>query len=438
MKHSGLILVLVIIPVGILILPFSYLWAFENNQAASIVIGQPDMFRNSPNQGLSHPDSNTLWWPGGLQVNGGKLFVADYLNNRVLIYDPVPYWNNGTARVVIGQADMVNNGPNQDPAGLDPDVPYANTLHKPDDVLVSGGQLLVADAENNRSIVFSSVPTLNDAVAQYVIGQPELDSYKYPNQNPASIPSASNTLRNPRRICISGGQVFLADRANNRVLIFDGIPSFNDATASVVVGQSDFVSSDDNQGMGTPTANTLKDPTGVFVTGGKLFITDTGNHRILIFNQIPISNNAVADVALGQYDFFHNQPNQGYSNPYADTLYKPFGSVFSDGNRLFVTDNNNHRVLIFNSIPSDMSGVPYSADIVLGQPDMFSMLINQADSDPPPDPPSPPMAWTMYWPDGLYLDGHTLYVDDTHNNRVLVFEEPSPSTTPEGYTKPTP
>ena len=94
----------------------------------------------------------------------------------------------------------------------------------------------------------------------------------------------------------------------------------------------------------------------------------------------------------------------GYSTPYANTLYKPFGSVLSDGTRLFVTDNDNHRILIFNSIPTDMSGAAYSADVVLGQPDMFSMKINQKDSDPPPDPPSLPAAQTMYWPDGLYLE----------------------------------
>jgi len=68
--------------------------------------------------------------------------------------------------------------------------------------------------------------------------------------------------------------------------------------------------------------------------GGDSLITDTGNHRILIYNQIPTWNNATANVALGQYDFFQDQPNQGRSTPLAYTLYKPFGSVFSDGVRL--------------------------------------------------------------------------------------------------------
>lgn len=434
MKHPGLAKVVIISFGVVLLLPLNHLPAFENNQDASIVIGQPDMFSNSPNRGGSLPDENTLWWPGGLQVSGGKLFVADYLNNRVLIYDPVPSWNNATAQVVIGQVYMVKNGPNQDSNGVDPDVPYANTLHQPDDVQVFGGQLMIADAENNRSLVFDTVPTWNNATAQVVIGQPGMESFKYPNQKSEGIPSDSNTLKNPRRLCISGGKVFLADRENNRVLIYDSIPTFNNSTASVVVGQVNFGSSAANQGMEIPTATTLNKPTGVFVTGNKLFITDTGNNRILIFNQIPTSNNAAADVALGQYDFFHNQPNRDQATPLANTLYNPFGSVFSDGTRLFVTDNDNHRVLIFNSIPTDMLGAAYRADIVLGQQNMFSNFINKVDSDPP----HTPTAQTMYWPDGLYLDVHTLYVSDTHNNRVLVFEEPIPSPTPFGYKTPSP
>ncbi len=423
-----------------LLLPLPFLAAFEDNQPASYVIGQPDMFSNGPNQGsydpISPPDSNTLYWPGGLQVYEGKLFIADYLNHRVLIYDPVPSWNNTTAMVVIGQPDMVSNGPNQDPLGEDPDIPFANTLHKPDDVQIFEGKLLIPDAENNRSVVFNSIPVVNDAFADVVIGQPGLNGYLMPNQGSAI--SENNTQHNPRRLFISGGHLFFADRQNNRVLIYDGIPTFNNATASVVIGQPDFVSSDANQGLSFPTAQTLREPSGVFVSGQKLFITDTGNHRILVFNQIPDTDNAAADVALGQYDFYSYSANQGLGFPTAYTLNNPFGSVFSEGTRLFVTDNDNHRVLIYNNIPTDMSGVPYGADVVLGQPDMFSNLINQVDPDPPPEPPSHPLAQTMYWPDGLYLDGHTLYVSDTHNNRVLIFEEPTPTSTPEGYKTPSP
>ncbi|MDP8234836.1 MAG: NHL repeat-containing protein [Candidatus Erginobacter occultus] len=431
-----LLLVLLAASIG----PVFPLSAFENNQSAILAIGQPDLTSNNPNRGpfepVISPGADTLWWPGGLQIYQDKLFVADYLNHRVLIFDPLPDWNNATAQVVIGQPDMISNGPNQDPTGGDPEVPYAYTLNRPDDVVISDERLVITDAENNRTLVFNSIPAVNNASGDVVIGQLGLSGNLLPNQGSGP---ADNTLYNPRRSCVdNAGRLIIADRDNNRVLIFDSIPSLHNAEASGVVGQPDFNSTEVNQGLSNPSAYTLHSPTGVFAAGGKLFITDTGNHRILIFNQIPVGNNASADVVLGQVAFDFNLPNQGQSIPDASTLSRPFGNVFSDGIRLFVTDNDNHRILIFQSIPDDMYGAPYGADVVIGQPDMYTNLVNQVDPDPPPDPPSPPGPNTLYWPDGVVLDGQNLYVSDTHNNRILIFREPSPSLTPYGYKTPTP
>ncbi len=436
---KNLILLLIVLS-AFSIGPILPLCAFESNQSAILVIGQPDLFSNNPNRGPFTdppiaPDRNTLYWPGGLRVVNGKLLVADYLNHRVLIYDPVPTWNDATAQVVIGQADMISNGLNQDPMGINPEVPYANTLWRPDDIVFGAGKLIISDSRNNRALVFNGVPSENDASAEVVIGQQEISGWLMPNQD--SDPRA-DTLYEPRRIFLDNGRLFITDRNNNRVLIYDSIPTANNAPASVVIGQPDFFSTEINQGLSDSADYTLSGPTGVFISDGKLFITDTDNHRILIFNQVPSENNVSADVVLGQSAFDLNEPNQGWTYPDSSTLSRPFGSVFSDGIRLFVTDNGNHRLLIYNNIPNDMTGAPYSADIVLGQPDMFGYLVNQVDPDPPPDPPSPPQANTLYWPDGVVLYGQNLYVSDTHNNRVLVFRETTPSPTPAGFKTPSP
>jgi len=413
--------------------------AFSDNQSAIAVIGQPDMSGNGPNRGpfdpIIAPDRDTLYWPGGLKVVDGKLLVADYHNHRVLIFDPVPTWNDATAQVVIGQSDMISNGPNQDPLGQDPEVPYANTLYRPDDIVFGEGKFIVSDSRNNRSLVFNALPSENNASADVVIGQVAISGELFPNQG--SDPNA-DTLYEPRRVCLDSGRLIIADRNNNRVLIYDSIPETHNAAASVVIGQPDFISTEINQGLSVPAAYTLSGPTGVAVSGGKLIVTDTDNHRILIFNQVPTVNNASADAVLGQLAFDLNLPNQGWSYPDSSTLSRPFGSVCIDGSRLFVTDNGNHRVLIYHGIPNDMSGAPYAADTVLGQPDMFSNLVNQVDPDPPPDPPSPAGPNTLYWPDGLFLQGQYLYIADTHNNRILIFKEATPTPTPEDYKTPTP
>ncbi len=49
-----------------------------------------------------------------------------------------------------------------------------------------------------------------------------------------------------------------------------------------------------------PTATSLRGPQGVWIQNGQLFIADTQNDRVLIYNKIPTTNGAAADIVLGQ------------------------------------------------------------------------------------------------------------------------------------------
>ncbi|UCD55140.1 MAG: hypothetical protein JSV93_06435, partial [Candidatus Omnitrophota bacterium] len=116
-------------------------------------------------------------------------------------------------------------------------------------------------------------------------------------------------------------------------------------SADVVIGQADFTSNTVNPGG--VKANTLYNLTSIFSDGKRLFIADLINHRVLIYNSIPTSNNASADVVIGQADFTSNSINQTGSTTVAgaNTLYYPSG-IFSNGERLFICDGYNNRVLI--------------------------------------------------------------------------------------------
>jgi hypothetical protein len=110
------------------------------------------------------------------------------------------------------------------------------------------------------------------------------------------------------------------------------------------VGQPDMTGNSINQG-GTTAANTLNQPFGVYSTGVKLYIADSFNHRVLIFYTIPTSNNASADIVLGQANMTGNSANQGGSVA-ANTLNQPM-YIYESANKLFVADGNNNRILIF-------------------------------------------------------------------------------------------
>ncbi|MBI3293068.1 MAG: hypothetical protein HYZ73_09775, partial [Elusimicrobia bacterium] len=69
---------------------------------------------------------------------------------------------------------------------------------------------------------------------------------------------------------------------------------------------------------------------GIYVdSNGKLFITDVGNNRVLIYNSVPTASGAAANVVVGQASMNANLANQGLPAD-AATLNSPRG-VFSDG-----------------------------------------------------------------------------------------------------------
>lgn len=244
----------------------------------------------------------------------------------------------------------------------------------------------------------------NNMEASLVVGQTNFTSTSA-NQGGAA---GANTVNGPRGVATCNGMLFVADRANNRVLIFNTFPNENNASADVVVGQSSFSGVSANQG-GTVNANTLSVPSSVACAGTKLIIGDAGNHRVLIFNTIPVANNTSADVVVGQSNFTSNSFNQGGACA-ANTL-RSFTelNVTTDGDRLVIGDAGNHRVLIWDDIPTTNNA---SANVVVGQSSFTACTANQGGTA---------AANTLQQPRYPLADGTRLFIGDAGNHRVLIF-----------------
>jgi len=366
---SALFLVLMLFLCSLVI--SSPVLAYYSGMPASVVIGQSDFGSISSNQGGT-AGANTLNRPTGAFVSGGKLFVTDRINSRVLIYNNIPTTNNASADVVIGQTTFSGSSGNQGgTAG-------ANTLKNPWMTFVDGTRMYVSDFSNHRVLIWNKIPTASNTPADVVVGQTNFSNVSS-NQGGSR---GSNTLSSPESIWSDGNKLIIGDTGNTRVLIYNTIPTSNNASANVVVGQTDFSGGSCDQG-GSTAANTIRGLGGVWSDGKKLLVADKNNHRILIFNSIPTSNNASADVVIGQPDFTSNGFNQGLSAPAANTFSQVIGLMMV-GNRLFVSEMGdtllnygcgtspnsdpyaeNNRILIFNSLPTTNNA---SADIVIGQP----------------------------------------------------------------------
>jgi hypothetical protein len=296
------------------------------------------------------------------------------------------------ASVVIGQADFTGAAVNQ--GGT---APAANTLGSPGgNALVSEGKLYLPDAGNRRLLVYNSVPTTNGAPADMVFGQPDFTTVDVD-------PNNAKNLGDPRSVVAESGKLLIADHFYDRVVVFNAIPEVSGAAADLSVGTSDVTLSVG----GFCDANSLYRTSGLSAVNGKILVTDTLQHRVMIWDSIPTASGAPADLVLGQADFTHCGINggRGEGSTGADTLYFPT-DVWSDGKRLVVVDTGNNRVLIWNTFPTT-SGTP--ADMVLGQADFAGTAAGSTQAG-------------LSRPLAVFSNGNQLFVADSDNNRVLVWD----------------
>jgi sugar lactone lactonase YvrE len=178
----------------------------------------------------------------------------------------------------------------------------------------------------------------------------------------------------------------------------------NGQNAQYVIAQADFTSS-----VTATTQNSLNNVYGVALdpVNNKLYVADYFNHRVLRF-ALPITGNQPnAEAVLGQADFTSGSANRGGSVA-ANTINSPIGLAVGSAGRLWVADNQNHRVLRFESAHTKVNGA--DADGVLGQADFTSS--GAATTQSGIDEPS-----------GVAVDSAgRLWVADRGNNRVLRFE----------------
>jgi hypothetical protein len=299
-----------------------------------------------------------------------------------------------TATRVLGQGDFFSYDPHRG------DVPAADTFGAPwGNPVLAGGRLYVSDLQANRILGFDGIPTLNGASAAFVLGQPNFTS--------TAEGAGRAEFAGPEGTSSDGTRLAIADKNNSRVVLYAALPTSTGAQADRVVGQPDF---------GTSTegcdAQTLNFPEDVFIGHSKLIVADSGNHRVMVWNSVPTTNGARADLVLGQGSFTTCAPNDrngdgnGDGAPTASTLFAP-GGVWTDGTRLLIADAGNHRLLLWDRFPTT-SGQP--ADWVLGQPDFTSQASATSDRG-------------MNAPAAVTSTGLQIFAAERQNNRVLVWNQ---------------
>lgn len=300
-------------------------------------------------------------------------------------------WTNGqNAAFVIGQPDFTTQGANLAINGLD----------DPEGVAIDkvNNKLYVVDGDDNLVKRYSLPITSNQPNAELVFGQPNFTT------------SADNTTQNglddPRGIFVDNtGRLWVAEDNNHRVVWYNNAHAIttNQPNADGVFGQPNFTSNTANltqNGMDSPCS----------VTGdanGTIWVTDTGNDRVLRFdNAASKANGANADGVLGQPNF-----TTGAANTSQNGFDDPEDIHLAANGTLWVSDDNNNRVIGFDNAAAKANGA--NADRVLGQPNFTASASNLTQNG-------------MDGSSGVTTDCvGNLYVADKDNDRVLVFFNPT-------------
>jgi uncharacterized repeat protein (TIGR01451 family) len=382
----ALAIVLGLLPLTIILVAAQITWT--NGQDALYVIGQPDF--TSASSGTSE---TRLSGPKDVAIDlaHGKLYVVDAFNNRILRISYPITGSRPAAELVFGQANFNS-------------ISFGTTVNRFNDprgiAVDASGRLWVADRANNRVVWFNDAfaDVANQPDADGVLGQPD-----FLTMTPTTTQSGMN---NPYGLAISaGGDLFIADALNNRVLMFENAASkANGALADKVLGQPDFVSN-----SSAITQSGMNTPRGVALFGDTLFVAERNNARVLRFDHVFAKvDGADADGVLGQPDFSSN--TKAITR---DGLEYPGRVAVDMSGRLYVSDAfNADRIMIYTDAAHKANGA--EADFVLGQPDFTSSGSATAQNRLNMDSSG----------GGVTVDSlnNLLLVADDNDNRVMIFQ----------------
>jgi DNA-binding beta-propeller fold protein YncE len=272
--------------------------------AAIAVIGQTDFTSRRRDTGVSGVNlgvafgrgiTSTAPLPMGFAIDQKRqrLFLSDGGNNRILVYDigSGKIRTGMAATEVIGQPDFKTNLARADAGGFN--VP-SDLAYDPDH-----DRLFAVDGMNSRVLVFKASPADIKAgpKAGVVLGQGDFTSTKWVRLDSAQVSEdvGRRQMRMPSGIAYDRvrQQLYVNDKGNDRVLIFDAAPGKLDsgAPATGVIGQPDFVT----RIAGDGEQEQLLDPRQLAFDSEnqRLYVADSFWGRLMMFD-IPRSERKVA------------------------------------------------------------------------------------------------------------------------------------------------
>ena len=272
----------------------------SNTRVQAVALGQPGLsFRYVQTFGFAEAgyieDTNHFYEVAGLGTDGTNVWIADAWGNRVLKFD-----GSGSFLQQIGKASFRE--------ATDTSLDYIS------DVAVdSGGNIWVADGGASHVVKF-------DASGNWVseLGQAWNSG------------SANDQFNDPISIAFdSAGNIYVSDSGlwgeygNHRIQVFDSAGNY-----LTTIGETGVAGSDNAH---------FRSPRHIAIYDNKLYVADAGNHRVQILDvSTPITPTYVATLGTSGVA---SSDNSHFDYP---------EGVAVDAGFIYVADSNNNRLQIFN------------------------------------------------------------------------------------------
>jgi thiol-disulfide isomerase/thioredoxin len=345
-----------------------------DNIIGKLIKEQKDIIDETPvkfyTEAEKKPHDGPLLFPGKVTADakGGRLFITDTVHNRIVVTDL-----DGKGKFVIG------NGA----SGLE-DGPFDKaTFNRPQGTCLVGETLYVADVENHAiravDLKHQAVTTIaGDGKQSYarltrgvakttgltspwdIVADPKSSNILYiamagnhqlwkldtksgtiahwagsGNENIGDGPIATADMAQPSGLATDGRDVFVADSEGSciREINLSGREDLR-----TVVGAHDIpgvlFAYGDNEGPARGTKR-LQHCLGVAFGGGLLYIADTYNNKIKVYNP----RDRILKTLVGAHEAGDTDAPPRLDEP---------GGVSVGGSTLYVADTNNHRICAFD------------------------------------------------------------------------------------------
>jgi mucin-19 len=330
-----------------------------NNRIRKIDINSNVTTLAGSTQGFSNGQGTSaqFYQPIGIAVDSaGYVYVTEYGTNLIRKID-----TSSNVTTLAGSTQGFADGQGT-----------AAQFNSPQGVAVdSAGIIYVADTLNHqiRKIdINSNVTTLAGSTQGFANGQ-----------------GTSAQFNVPIGVAVdSAGIIYVTDNGNNKIRKIDILSNVTTLAGSTIgFAEGEGVSAQFNS------------PTGVAVnSAGIIYVVDTGNRRIrkIATESITTTTAVITTVAGSTAGFANGTPS--------NALFSSPGGILSDGSNIYVADTGNNQIRKIAN--EDVATVTSVITTVAGSTAGFADGANAQFNSP----------------QGISLDGSTIYVADAGNNRI--------------------